>query len=122
MRWEVGGEETVVVTLADGRNFVLVPGSEWQSIDETAYLTSTAANGAALSQSLKEAEGGRTVEVERRRTHKLSGDPGAGKWRQGSRLERLLEALFLTCGSRFVGDHEHAADEDDHRSHYGPKH
>jgi hypothetical protein len=34
-------------------------------MDETAYLTSTGANRAALSQSLKEAEGGRTVEVER---------------------------------------------------------
>lgn len=61
----IEGEETVVVTLADGRNFVLVPGSEWHSsMDETAYLTSTAANRAALSQSLKEAEDGRTVEVE----------------------------------------------------------
>jgi antitoxin YefM len=60
----IEGEETVVVTLADGRNFVLVPGSEWQSMDETAYLTSTAANRAALPQSLKEAEDGRTVEVE----------------------------------------------------------
>lgn len=54
----------MVVTLADGRNFVLVPGSEWQSMDETAYLTSSAANRAALSQGLKEAEGGRTVEIE----------------------------------------------------------
>ena len=59
----IEGEETVVVTLADGRNFVLVPGSEWQSIDETTYLTSSAANRAALLQSLKEAEGGRTVEI-----------------------------------------------------------
>jgi len=33
-------------------------------MDETAYLTSTAANRAALWQSLKEAEDGRTVEVE----------------------------------------------------------
>lgn len=39
-------------------------GSEWQSMDETAYLTSSAANHAALSQSLKEAEDGRTVEIE----------------------------------------------------------
>ena len=54
----------MVVTLDGGRHFVLVPGSEWRSMDETAYLTSTAANRAALSQSLKEAEDGRTVEVE----------------------------------------------------------
>jgi prevent-host-death family protein len=60
----IKGEETVVVTLADGRKFVLVPVSEWQSMDETAYRTSSAANRAALSQSLKEAEGGRTVEIE----------------------------------------------------------
>ena len=60
----IEGEETVVVTLADGRNFVLVPGPEWRSMDETAYLTSTAANRAALLQSLKEAEEGRIVEVE----------------------------------------------------------
>jgi len=59
----IEGEETVIVTLADGRKFVLVPGAEWQSMDETAYLTSTAANRAALTQSLKEAEEGRTVEV-----------------------------------------------------------
>jgi prevent-host-death family protein len=60
----IAGEETVAVTLADGRNFVLVPGSERQNMEETAYLTSTAANRAALSQSLKEAEDGRTVEVD----------------------------------------------------------
>ncbi|MGH8575547.1 MAG: type II toxin-antitoxin system Phd/YefM family antitoxin [Gammaproteobacteria bacterium] len=60
----IEGEETVIVTLADDRNFVLVPGPEWRSMDETAYLTSTAANRAALLQSLKEAEEGRIVEVE----------------------------------------------------------
>lgn len=60
----IEGEETVVVTLADGRNFVLVPGPEWRSMDETAYLTSTAANRGALLQSLKEAEEGRIVEAE----------------------------------------------------------
>ena len=59
----IEGEETVIVTLTDGRKFVLVPAAEWQSMDETAYLTSTAANRAALAQSLKEAEEGRTVEV-----------------------------------------------------------
>lgn len=59
----IEGEETVIVTLADGRKFVLVPGAEWQSMDETAYLTSTAANRAALTQSLKEAAEGRTIEV-----------------------------------------------------------
>ena len=51
----IEGEETVIVTLADGRKFVLVPGAEWQSMDESAYLTSTAANRAALAKSLKEA-------------------------------------------------------------------
>ncbi len=57
-------EETVIVTLADGRKFALVPGAEWQSMDETAYLTSTAENRAALSQSLKEAAEGKTIEVD----------------------------------------------------------
>jgi prevent-host-death family protein len=60
----IEGEETVIVTLADGRKFVLVPGAEWQSMDESAYLTSTAANRAALAKSLKEAADGRTVEVD----------------------------------------------------------
>lgn len=60
----IEGEETVIVTLTDGRKFALVPGTEWQSMDETAYLTSTAANRAALAQSLKEAADGHTVEVE----------------------------------------------------------
>lgn len=60
----VEGEETVIVTLADGRKFVLVPGAEWQSMDETAYLTSTANNRAALAQSLNEAASGKTVEVD----------------------------------------------------------
>ncbi len=60
----VEGEETVIVTLADGRKFVLVPGAEWQSMDETAYLTATANNRAALSQSLNEAASGKTVAVD----------------------------------------------------------
>ena len=60
----IEGEETVIVTLADGRKFALVPGAEWQSMDETSYLTSTVANRAALLQSLKEAAEGKTVEVD----------------------------------------------------------
>lgn len=60
----VEGEETVIVTLADGRKFVLVPGAEWQSMDETAYLTATPNNRAALTQSLNEATSGKTVEVD----------------------------------------------------------
>jgi len=60
----VEGEETIIVTLDDGRKFVLVPGPEWQSMDETAYLTSTTANRAALTQSLREAAERRTIELE----------------------------------------------------------
>ncbi len=60
----IEGEETVIVTLADGRKFALVPGAEWQSLDETAYLTSTPENRAALAQSLKEVAEGKTVEVD----------------------------------------------------------
>ncbi len=60
----VEGEETVIVTLEDGRKFVLVPGPEWQRMDETAYLTSTSGNRAALTQSLQEAADDRASEVE----------------------------------------------------------
>ena len=57
------GEETVVVSLADGRSFALIPEQDFSSFDETAYLNSTAANRAALAQSLKEAAEGKTVKV-----------------------------------------------------------
>jgi antitoxin YefM len=60
----VDGEETVIVTLEDGRKFVLVPGAEYQSLDETSYLNSTEANRKALTQSLKEADEGKTVRIE----------------------------------------------------------
>jgi antitoxin YefM len=60
----VEGEETVIVTLTDGRKFVVMPSAEYQSLDETAYLNSTEANRAALAQSLKEAAEGKTVKVE----------------------------------------------------------
>jgi len=60
----IEGEETVIVTLRDACKFVLVPGTEWQSMDETAYLTSTAVNRVALSQSLEEVAERRTVEAE----------------------------------------------------------
>jgi antitoxin YefM len=59
----VEGEETVIVTLADGRKFVLVPGAEYQSLDETAHLMSTENNRAALQISLREADEGKTVKV-----------------------------------------------------------
>ena len=59
-----GESETVIVTLADGRKFALVPGAEWQSLDETSYLTSTPGNRAALAQGLKEVAEGKTVEVD----------------------------------------------------------
>lgn len=60
----VEGQETVIVTLADGRKFALVPGAEYESLDETSYLTSTAANRAALAQGVREANDGKTVEVD----------------------------------------------------------
>mgnify|MGYP003490587070 FL=1 len=60
----IEGEETVIVTLADGRKFALVPGAEWQSMDETSYLTSTPGNRAALAQGLQEVAEGKTVEVD----------------------------------------------------------
>ena len=60
----IESDETVIVTLADGRNFVLVPGAEWRSMDETSYLMSTEGNRVALAQSLREAAEGKTVEVD----------------------------------------------------------
>ena len=57
------GEETVVVRLADGRSFALVPDVDYQSFDETAYLNSAAANRAALARSLQESSYGKTVKV-----------------------------------------------------------
>ena len=60
----IEGEETVIVTLTDGRKFALVPGAEWQRMDETSYLTSTPENRTALAQSLKEVAEGKTVEVD----------------------------------------------------------
>ena len=60
----VEGQETVIVTLADGRKFALVPGAEYESLDETSYLTSTAANRAALAQGVREANEGKTIEVD----------------------------------------------------------
>jgi len=59
----VESQEIVIVTLADGRKFALVPGAEYESLDETSYLTSTAANRAALALGVKEANEGKTVEV-----------------------------------------------------------
>ncbi len=60
----IEGEEVVIVTLADGRKFALVPGAEWQSMDETSYLTSAAVNRAALKESLEDAAAGRVVELD----------------------------------------------------------
>jgi antitoxin YefM len=59
----VESQETVIVTLPDGRKFALVPGSEYESWDETAYLTSTDANRSALAQGVREANEGKTVQV-----------------------------------------------------------
>ena len=60
----IEGQETVIVTLVDGRKFVLMPGAEYASLDETSYLTSTSANREALAQGIREANEGKTVEVE----------------------------------------------------------
>ena len=59
-------ETGTIVTVAhpDGRDFVLAPGSEWRSMVESAYLTSTTNNRIALAQSLKEADQGATVDVD----------------------------------------------------------
>lgn len=48
--------EAVTVTRADGRNVVIVSQAEWESIKETAYLLSTAANKKRLLDADEEAE------------------------------------------------------------------
>lgn len=60
----VEDEETIIVTLADGRKFALIPDCDFLSFDETAYLTSTEANRTALALGLQEAASGKTVKIE----------------------------------------------------------
>jgi prevent-host-death family protein len=60
----VEGQETVIVTLSDGRKFALVPGDEYESLDETSYLTSTEANRKSLAHGVRDANDGKTVKVD----------------------------------------------------------
>ena len=64
LRNVVESEETALVTLPDGRAVAIVPDVDFQICDETAYLNSTPENRAALAESLKQAEEGKTVQVE----------------------------------------------------------
>ena len=54
----------VTITRADGKNLVLLSESEYSSILETLYLTSSAENARILKASIAEADRGEFVEVE----------------------------------------------------------
>jgi antitoxin YefM len=53
----------VIISRRNAEPVVMVSLSEWNGWQETAYLTSTAANRAALAESIAEFEGGHAVET-----------------------------------------------------------
>ncbi len=54
--------EPLTVTRTDGRNFVVVPEDEWDSINQTAHLLSDSENVRRLRESAEQARAGRLVE------------------------------------------------------------
>ncbi|MDD5297029.1 MAG: type II toxin-antitoxin system prevent-host-death family antitoxin [Rhodocyclaceae bacterium] len=54
--------EPVTVTRADGKNFVVVPVEEWDSVNQTAHLLSNEENTRRLRESSEQARAGRLVE------------------------------------------------------------
>ncbi|MBI3525532.1 MAG: type II toxin-antitoxin system Phd/YefM family antitoxin [Betaproteobacteria bacterium] len=54
--------EPVTVTRADGKNFVIVPEDEWDSINQTAHLLSSGENARRLRESSEQAKAGKLVE------------------------------------------------------------
>lgn len=54
--------ESVTVTRADGKNFVIVPEDEWDSINQTAHLLSSDENARRLRESLEQAKAGKLLE------------------------------------------------------------
>lgn len=55
-------EEPLTVTCTDGRNFVVVPEDEWDSINQTAHLLSNSENARRLRESAEQAKAGMLVE------------------------------------------------------------
>ena len=56
-------EEAVVTTRADGRDMVILPKSEYDSMRETLHLVSSKANERALKRSIAQIRRGDTVKV-----------------------------------------------------------
>jgi antitoxin YefM len=56
-------EEAITVTRADGKNVVIIPESEWESRNDTAYLLSSPENAKRLLNAKKQVE----AEIERRK-------------------------------------------------------
>jgi antitoxin YefM len=54
--------EPVIVTRADGRNFVIVSADEWEAVSQTAHLLSCGENARRLRESLDQARHGKLVE------------------------------------------------------------
>ena len=54
--------EPVTVTRADGKNFVIVPEDEWDSVNQTAHLLSSDENAKRLRDSAEQAKAGKLVE------------------------------------------------------------
>ena len=56
-------EEAVVITRADGRDMVILPKSEYDSMRETLHLVSSKANERALKRRIAQIRRGDTVKV-----------------------------------------------------------
>ena len=56
-------EEAITVTRADGKNVVIIPESEWESRNDTAYLLNSPENAKRLMSAKKQVE----AEIERRK-------------------------------------------------------
>lgn len=54
--------EPITVTRADGKNFVVIPEDEWDSLNQTAHLLSDSENIRRLRESSEQARAGRLLE------------------------------------------------------------
>lgn len=56
-------DEAITITRADGKNVVIIPESEWESRNDTAYLLDSQENAKRLMSAKKQVE----AEIERRK-------------------------------------------------------
>jgi len=54
--------EPVIVTRSDGRDFVIVSVDEWEAVNQTAHLLSSAENVRRLRESIEQARCGKLTE------------------------------------------------------------